>query len=52
MLFSDVRSTNNIKALDLEGDEFRVVEAFVLSRVPAESSKSNGQLERKGGGGQ
>lgn len=37
-----------MKALDLEGDEFRVVGAFVHSRVPAEgaSSKSNGQMRR------
>jgi len=49
VLFSDVRSPNNMKALDLEGDEFRLVGAFVHSRVPAEgaSSKSNGQMERK-----
>lgn len=44
MLFSDIRTTNNIKALDLErDDEFRAGEAFVHSRVPAQraSSKSN-----------
>ena len=33
--FSDVRTTNNIKALNLKGDDFRVDGAFVLLRVPA-----------------
>ena len=49
MLFSDIRSTNNIKVVDLEGDEFRVGGAFVHVRVPAEgaSSKSKGHIERK-----
>lgn len=49
-LFSNIRTTNNIKALDKQGDdEFRVGGAFVHSRVPAERtpSKSNGQMGRK-----
>lgn len=36
--FSDIRSINNVKALDLEGDDFRVDRAFVLFRVPAEEA--------------
>lgn len=36
--FSDVRTTNNIKALGLEGDDFRVDGAFVHFRVPAEEA--------------
>ena len=32
---SDVRTTNNIKALNLKGDDFRVDGAFVFLRVPA-----------------
>ena len=35
--FSDVRTTNNIKALNLKGGDFRVDGAFVL-RVPAEEA--------------
>ena len=38
MPFSDVRTTNNIKALNLKGDDFRVDGAFVLLRVPAEEA--------------
>lgn len=36
--FADVRTTNNIKALGLEGDDFRVAGAFVHFRVPAEGA--------------
>ena len=36
--FSDVRTTNNVKALNLKGDDFRVDGAFVLLRVPAEEA--------------
>lgn len=38
VLFSDIRSIHNVKALDLEGDDFRVDGAFFLFRVPAEET--------------